>query len=121
MSAAARRVPFFPRDHETRAHDVLLAASRKPPALAHAHAAQRRARKTPVIVGKFEMRLRFPGAVFRAKPQIFVNPIGIHDLPRIHLPVWIPNGLELPKGLQKVRPEHLAEKFSSRLTVAMLA
>src|SRR5690349_3810048 len=78
MRAPARRIAFFPRDHKTGAHGVLLTASRETSALAYSYTAERRACETPVVFGKLEVCLRLPGFVLRAEPKILVHTMSVN-------------------------------------------
>src|SRR5438477_11474156 len=90
MGATARGVHLLPRDHVAGTHRVLLAFASFPTTLAHADATQCRIGEAAVIVGKFEIGRRLPRTIVRTQTQVFVDAIGVDDLSRIHLPVWIP-------------------------------
>src|SRR5947209_1702511 len=97
---------FFLASHaEAGAH----CAAFHPAALANANTAQCRVGKTPFISRELKMRLRSEGVVVGAKTQILVDAIGIHYLPRIHLPIRIPDRLELAKRPHKFVAEHLRQ------------
>src|SRR5712692_5272677 len=102
MSASARGVLFFARDAKTRTHHSTFIA----PALSHADAAQGSARQAAMIVGKLEVRCGLPRVVGWAKAKIFIQPVRLDHLARIHLPVRIPDRLELAEGLHQFRSEH---------------
>ena len=67
------------------------------------------------------MRLRLPRMVIGAQTQVLVDAIRINDLSRIHLPIRIPDRLELAESLDQFVAKHFVEKFSSRLAVTMLS
>ena len=78
VSAAASGVLFVARDAEARTHHSAFVAA----ALADSDAAQRSGRQAAMVVGKFEMRLRLPWIVARAKSQIFIEAIRLDQLAR---------------------------------------
>src|SRR5437868_12316983 len=121
MGPAAGGMHLLPRDHIARAHRVLLTLAIFAPALAHANATQGCMGKTAMVVGKLEIGSRFPGMIVRSQSEIFIDAIGIHDLTRIHLPVWIPNRLEFAKRFDQLRSKHLVKKLGFRLPIPMLS
>ena len=44
--------------------------------------------------------------VITTQPQVFIEPVGIHHLAWIHLPVRIPYGLELAECFDKLVSIH---------------
>src|SRR5215813_6942018 len=90
-------------------------------ALTNADAAQRGVRQAAVILRKLKMRWRTPWMVVRTEAKILVHPIRLDDFPGIHLPVWVPGCLELVECLDEFRSEHLGQKFSTSLSIAVLA
>src|ERR1700720_231617 len=117
MGSTASGGVFIARDAVARAHDSARVAT----ALAHSHAAQRGGRKASLILRKFEMGLWPPRIIARAKAKVFVQLVRLDQFARIHLPVGIPERLELTKGLHEFRAKHLREKFTARLSVSMFA
>src|SRR5581483_921319 len=121
MGTAARRVPLFMRDHEAWAHGVIFRAlAFCAPALADANAAQGRVREAAVIVRKFEVGFWIPGPVIGAEPQVFIHSVRINNFARIHFPVWVPNRLELAKGLKDLPAKHFVEELGASLAVSVL-
>src|SRR5690242_8490535 len=121
VSAAAGGVPFLASDHVTGAHGVLLAFTAPATAFAYSYATEGSLSKAAVVLRKIEMRLRFWCSVAGPEPEIFVNAIWIHDLPRVHFPIRVPDGLELAKCFHQLGPKHLVKKLGARLAVAMFA
>src|SRR5205823_6573594 len=91
------------------------------PALADADAADSRVREIAVVLGIRELDLRPPGLVVGAEAEVLVDAVRPDDLARVHLPVGIPDRLELLEGAHEVVAEHLGEKLCTRLAVAVLA
>src|SRR5215472_11116871 len=108
---------FFTGNAEARAHDTAPFA----PALANANTAEIGVSEAAVILRKFEVSCRLPWLVICSEPQIFVEPVRINQLARIHLPVGIPNGLEFAKGLHDFSAEHAVEQLSTGLAVTVLS
>jgi hypothetical protein len=122
MSAATRGVPLFVRHHEAGAHRVILRVlTAVPAALADTDTAQGGMRKAAVIFGELEMRHRFPGTIVRAQSQVLIDPVRLDELAGIHLPIRVPDRLELTESLDQLRPEHLLKELATRLSVTMLA
>src|ERR1051326_5006427 len=59
--------------------------------------------------------------VMGTNAQILVERIWINHLARVHLPIGVPDRLELTKGLNQLLTEHLGQEFSPRLPIAMFA
>src|SRR5215831_463709 len=78
-------------------------------------------RKIAIVVGELEMRARTPGSVVRPQSQILIDSVRTHHLPRIHLPVRVPDFLELFEGFDQFRPKHFGQQLSARLPVAVFA
>src|SRR5205823_15048388 len=57
----------------------------------------------------------------RPQAEILIERVGVDDLSRIHLPVRIPDRLELAERLNDLRAEHPRQQLPARLTVAMFA
>ena len=74
-----------------------------------------------MIIGKFEMGLRTPRSIPRTQAQVFVEPIRLNQLAGIHLPIGIPERLELSERLHELSAKHLGKKLGARLPVSMLA
>src|SRR5205085_1465704 len=102
VSAAAGGVFFFAGDAEAGAHDTTLVAA----ALADAHAAKCGMRQAALVFGKMEMGLRLPRVVVGPETEIFVEAVGFDDLSGVHLPVGIPDRLELAEGFDQFRSKH---------------
>src|SRR5690348_6434545 len=68
-----------------------------------------------------EMRLRFPRAVAGAESQVLLEAVGLDDLARVHLPVWVPDRLELAESADQLFTEHFVEELAARLAIAVLA
>src|SRR5712692_7610970 len=117
MSASARGVLFFARDAKTRTHHSTFIA----PALSHADAAQGRARQAAMVIGKLEVCWRLPWFIVRPEAKVFVQPVRLDHLARIHLPVRIPNRFELAEGLHQFRSEHFGKEFGAGLAVSVFA
>src|SRR5512146_943156 len=95
MRTAASRMHFFACDAIARAHRADVFA----PAFANTDAAQRGAREATLIVtGKLEVSLQLRRPIIDAKTQVFVRPIRIDNFSGIHLPIRIPDRLELVEG-----------------------
>ena len=105
VGPAAGRVLLLARDHVAGAHRAALGAS----ALAHAHAAQGGSAQAALVLGEAEVGLWLRGCVAGAQAQVLVQPVGIDHLAGVHLPVRVPDGLELAEGLAPARAEHLGE------------
>src|SRR6185437_17011839 len=90
-------------------------------ALADADAADGRVREVAVVARVAELDLRPPRLVVRAEAEVLVDAVRAHDLARVHLPVGIPDRLELLEGADEVVAEHLRQELGLRLAVAVLA
>src|SRR4029079_11930590 len=90
--ADARRVHLLARRHEGRAHHVDPLGGT---ALADADTADRRVREVAVILRVPELDLRPPRLVVGAEAEVLVDAVRTDDLARVHLPVWVPDLLEL--------------------------
>src|SRR6185312_2071418 len=55
----------------------------------------------------------------RSFAQVLVRTVRIHDLAGVHLPVRIPDPLELPESFYELGPEHLPEQARTRLAITM--
>ena len=117
VGAAAGGVLFVAGHAKARTHYAAFIVAAFP----DSDAAQSGACQAALVFGKLEMSLRLPGIVSGAQAQIFIHPIGLNYLARIHLPGWVPDGFEFAEGLQQFRPEHSGQQFGPRLPVAMLA
>src|SRR5271166_2448140 len=63
-----------------------------------------------------------PGRGIRScELEIFLRLVRVDELARIHLPVRIPEALELGERLTQLRPKHFRIKKRARLPVPMLA
>src|SRR6478752_7083978 len=115
--AAAGRVHLLARRHEGRAHDVYAPGGA---ALADADTADGRVREVAVVARVAELDLRPPRLVVGAEAEVLVDAVGPDDLARVHLPVGVPDRLELLEGPDEVVAEHLRQELRARLAVAVL-
>src|ERR1700682_1354642 len=111
MGATARRVLFVARNSEARTHDSAFVAA----ALADPDAAQRSSGQTAVVGGKFKMSLGLPGINTGTEAQIFIEKRRLDELAWVHLPIGIPERLELAEGLHNLRPKHSWKKLGAGL------
>ena len=116
--AAAGRVHLLARRHEGRAHDVDPVGRA---ALADADTADGRVREVAVVARVAELDLRPPRLVVGAEAEVLVDAVRPDDLARVHLPVGVPDRLELLEGADEVVAEHLRQELRARLAVAVLA
>ena len=114
---AASAVLFLARDHEAGAHR----SAGHVPALADAHTPNRGVSEPSAVVRIGEVRLHRGRAVVRAEPEVFGDRVRTDHLPRIHLPIGIPDGFELAEGLDDLLPIHLRQELGLGLAVAVLA
>ena len=114
--AAAGRVHLLARRDEARAHHVHAVGLA---AAADADAADRRVADLAVIlrVGEGDAR---PGRRAR-ELEVGVERARVDDLARVHLPVGVPDPLELAERLHELVAEHAREQLGARLPVAVLA
>ena len=70
--------------------------------------------------GNLKFGLRLPGPVVRAEAQVLVGPVGIDHLARVHLPLRVPDGLELAERLHQLLAVHLRQEEGLGLAVAVL-
>src|SRR5690348_12440606 len=98
---------LFAGDAITGAHDAAVF----PSALAYAHTSKRCVRQTAVIFGVVKMRFRVPGAVVGAEPEVFVEAVRFDHFAWIHLPLRVPDGFKLAKGLHQLRAKHPRKKL----------
>src|SRR5215831_12416529 len=122
VRTAASCVTLLVCHHEAGTHGVVVSfVDVLPAALANSHAPQRGMGETPVVFGEFEVRFGIPWAIVSTKAKVLVDAERIHNLSRIHLPLWIPDGFELAKGLDQLAAEHLFEEFRAALAVTMFS
>src|SRR5262249_30380150 len=117
--APARRVALLAARHVARAHHAVLAAAA--PARADADAALRRAREAAAVLGVGEQALDLRRLVARADAQVGSDRERIDHLAGFHLPVGVPDRLDLAERLDQLRPVHLLDQGGLRLPVAVLA
>ena len=115
--APARGVLLLARDHVAGTHHAAVRVA----TVADADAAERRVLEAAVILLEREVGLQPRRRVVRSEPKVVRDPIGVDDLARVHLPVGIPDGLELAERVDQLGPEHLREQLRARLAVAVLA
>ena len=77
--------------------------------------------RLPWSSGNLKCVSGLPRIVARAESQIFVEPVGLDHFAGIHLPVGIPDRLELAEGLHQFRAKHFGEKFGAGLAVSVFA
>src|SRR5438045_3926298 len=100
-----------------RAHRLLML----PPAFTDSDVPQAGIREAVSVLEEMEMRVNARWVVVRAKTQVLIDAIRVHEFSRIHLPFRIPHALELAESVEQFVPEHLIKVLSLRLTVAVLA
>ena len=54
-----------------------------------------------------DARVDGPRPIVGTGPQVFVEPVRVHHLSRIHFPLWVPYRFELAEGLHQLIAEHL--------------
>ena len=114
---AARRMFLFARDHVARAHHAMVEAA----ALAHSHAPHDGALHPPLVLGELEVRRRRPLLEVGAEAEVLGRVVRRHHLAGIHLPLRVPQRLELAERADQVIAEHLRQQRRARLPVAVLA
>src|SRR5207248_1114203 len=114
---AARRVLLFARDHVARTHDAALRVA----AVADADAPGRRMRERAAVARICEVRLDVGGPVVDAELEIRRDRVRLDDLAGVHLPVRVPNRLELAKRADDLVAEHPRQELRAGLAVAVLA
>ena len=67
------------------------------------------------------MGVRLPGVVVGPKPQVLIRKVGIHNLAGVHLPLRVPEGLELPEGIDQLVAVHLPQEDRFRLAVSVFS
>ena len=90
-------------------------------ALADADAAQRRVREVAAVLLVGELHVGAGRVVVRAEPQVLVQLERVDDLARVHLPLGVPDALEVAHGLDEVGAVLLLEQLGLLLPVAVLA
>ena len=83
------------------------------PALADADTADRRVLEAAVVLRVREVRLQLRRRVVGAESQVVRDPVRVDDLARVHLPLRIPDRLELAEGIDQLRPEHLRQELGA--------
>src|SRR5581483_282925 len=101
----------------TRTHGPFFVTT----ALADSDASQRRLIEAAAILQEVEVRLRLYWTIVGAQTQVLIDRIGIDHFPGIHLPLGIPQALELAKGLDQLFAIHFVEEFGFGLSVSVLA
>ena len=117
MRAPARRMHFLERHHVARAHGAVLVLA----ALADPHAASRRLGEAEIVLGEREVRVGFLRPVAGPEAQILVDAVRADHLARVHLPVGIPDRLELVERVDEVLAVHERQKLRLALPVTVLA
>jgi hypothetical protein len=74
-----------------------------------------------LVLGELEVRVGIPRRVVRAEAKVLVRLVGDDQLSGVHLPLRIPESLELAEGVHQLRPEHLLQQRRAGLSIAMLA
>src|SRR5689334_7519337 len=77
--------------------------------------------KISLVFRIFEISIRLRRIVAGTQTQVFSGQVSIHNLSRIHFPVWIPNGFELAECFNQLGSEHFWQELGFRLTIAMLS
>ena len=117
--AAARRVLLLARDPVARAHRAAIVRGGTRRRRRSGASPRRSCRRS---FGKRESASATCGRVVAgAEAQVLVDAVRVDDLARVHLPVRIPDRLELAERLDQLRAEHLRQELASRLAVAVLA
>ena len=114
---STRAMLFFTGDHVAGAHGAAIHAA----ALPHADAAQGSSGETSFIIRKCEVCSGLSRVVGGAEAQVFVKAIRVDNLTWIHLPIWIPDSLELAKCLHEFRTIHFGEQFRTCLAISMFS
>ena len=115
--AAAGRVALLAGGVEARAHRQAA----KVAALRHAEAALDRGRERASVVGVGEVGLELRGPVVGAEAQALVELDVADQAVRVHLPVRIPDPLEVVERRHQLRAEHLREQLGAAVALAVLA
>src|SRR5437868_6612145 len=90
------------RHHEARTHRAALDAT----AIANSDATKRRFGEAAAFVRELKVRRRLRWVVVRAESKILIEPIGVHDLARVHLPIGIPDRFEFAERFDQFGTEH---------------
>ena len=117
VGAAAGAVLFLECDLVARAHRARILFT----ARTDAHAALQGLVQGTLVIGEMEVRVPVIHVIVGTELEIFLRLVGVDELARIHLPVRIPEALELGERLTQLRPKHFRIKKRARLPVPMLA
>src|SRR5205814_9809401 len=107
---------FFPGRHIAGAHCAVFFF----PAFSNTYASQRCVGETRVIVRISEMSLGFRMIEVGAQAKVLVETVWSDDLSGIHLPIGVPDSLELPECRHQFWTKHFRQQLGSRLSVSML-
>src|SRR5207244_11057245 len=92
---------LFLRHAKAGAHHSTLVT----PAFPHSNTTLGGAGKAAVILRKLKMHFWLPRPIVRPKAKIFIQPVWLNELARIHLPLGIPDSLELRSEERRVGKE----------------
>ena len=115
--APPRGVLLVEGHHVARAHRAALDVA----ALAGADASGGGVGEAPAVLRVGEVRVRLGRVVFHPQLEVGHDPVGLDDLPRVHLPVGVPDRLELPERLHELVAVELGQQLTAGLAVAVLA
>src|SRR5205814_6833598 len=103
VRAATRRVLFFMSDHVAWAHGVVVGLALFSATFTNAHTTHGGMPEASVIFRILKVRGGFVRMIAGAVAQIFINARRLDYFARVHLPVGIPNRLELAKCSEQFR------------------
>src|SRR5205814_9909971 len=78
-------------------------------------------REAAAVLAVGEVRLHARRPVVDAEPEIRRDRVRLDHLARVHLPVRVPDRLELAEALDELVAEHLRQELRARLPVAVLS
>ena len=116
VRSAARGMHLLQGHHVARAHGAVLVLA----ALANAHAAARGLGEAGIVLREGEVRLWLERAVLGTQPQVLVDAVGPYHLARVHLPVRVPDRLELVESVDEILAVHEGQELRLALPVAVL-
>jgi hypothetical protein len=113
--AAAGRMALLERDLIAGTHHPGLVTT-----LPHPEAAFRRRSEAATVGRVAKLCLHRPRAVARIHLQMRVERIRIDHLARVHLPVRVPDRLELTECLDELGAEHLGKQLRACVAISVL-